>query len=258
MEIIRVLLKIIMWLLIIGFGTNIVMQKISYAFYTNAKQMTDISCKPEYIQINERLSGYGYNLNLEAESIILFFGGSNYIAYNSVGCYGDKFNVPFLSVDFYGSQNSKGKMNLKSLQKSAEDLYDWAKEHYPDRKIILMGHSYGSGISAYLASVKECDSLFLFAAYRDLSDLYNKIIPIYWGPAKIFISNNIFVSDYTKSINCATYIIGSTADKTLGADLQYKVKALFKNAEIKIYDNIEHENYLKSKQVLDYVNNILH
>ena len=160
-------------------------------------------------------------------------------------------------MDFYGSQDSKGKMNHKSLQRTAVDLYNWAKEKYPDRKITVMGHSYGTGIAAYLASEKECDNLFLFSSYRDLSDLYNKIIPIFWGPAKIFISNNIKVTDYAEHVTCATYIVGSKADKTLSAKLQYKVKGYFENAEIKIFDDIEHEGYLYNNQVLEYVNKLI-
>jgi pimeloyl-ACP methyl ester carboxylesterase len=258
MEIVRIILKILMWILIIGFGTNFVMQTISYSFYRNAKQMSNINCTPEHIQINDSLSGYGYNLASESDRIIVFFGGSNYIAYNSVGCFGNKFYVPFISVDFYGSQDSKGKMNLKSMQKTAVDLYNWAIKQYPDRKITVMGHSYGTGIAAYLASVKKCESLLMLAAYRDLSDLYNKIIPIFWGPTRIFISNNLKVTDYAKNVTCTTYIIGSSADRTLSSDLQYKVQNIFKNAEIKIFDNVEHEDYLKNEQVLDYINELIH
>jgi hypothetical protein len=51
----------------------------------------------------------------------------------------------------------------------------------------------------YLASEKQCDSLILLTACRDLSDLYNKITPIFWGPFKIFISNNIEVKEYAKT-----------------------------------------------------------
>ena len=48
-------------------------------------------------------------------------------------------------------------MNLKSMQKTAVDLYNWTIGQYPNRKITVMGHSYGTGIAAYLASVKKCD-----------------------------------------------------------------------------------------------------
>lgn len=252
-NIIRITLKIIMWTLIIGFGCNLVMQTISYSFYKNAKHMEDLEYSPISIKYNDKLSGYGINLNEESDNIILFFGGSNYIAYNSVGKYGGRFNNPFLAADFYGSQDSKGKMNLKTMQQTAIDLYDWTKENYPNRKVVVIGHSYGTGIAAYIASQRECNKLFLLSAYRDSADLYNKIIPIFWGPAKIFISNNINLKEYAKNIICETYIIGSKADTTLNADLQLKVQECFVNAELKIFDDNTHDEYMLNKDVIEYI-----
>lgn len=257
MELYRIILKILMWVLIICFGCNFVMQTISYFFYKNAKKIKEIDFTPEYIQFNEKLSGYGYNLTSASNHIILFFGGSNFIAFNSVGSFGGNFDCPFITADFYGSQNSKGKMNLKSMQKTAIDLYDWSKINYPDKKIVVMGHSYGTGIAAYLASVRNCESLVLMAAYRDLSDLYNKYTPIFWGPAKVFITNDIRLIDYAQNVTCNTYIIGSNSDKTLRASLQYKVKACFANAQIKIFDGVKHENYMKDEQVVEFIRNII-
>jgi dienelactone hydrolase len=257
METWRIILKIIMWTLIIGFGCNFILQTLSYSFYKNAKKMNDIDFEPEYIQFNDKLSGFGYNLNMDSDKIILFFGGSNYIAYNSVGKFGGKFDCPFVVADYYGTQCSKGKMNLKSMESTAIDLYNWATATYPDKKIVVMGHSYGTGMAAYLASKEPCDKLLLLASYRNLADLYNKIIPIFWGVTKVFISNDIQVKEYAKDVKCNTYIIGSNGDKTLSAGLQEKVKGCFDRAQIKIFDNIEHENYLKNEQAVEYISNIV-
>lgn len=256
-EVCRVILKIVMWVLIIGFGTNFIMQTISYSFYKNAKQMQDITYKPEVVRMTDTLTGYGYQLDTQADNIILFFGGSNYIAYNSVGRFAGKYDCPFISADYYGTQESKGKMNLVTMQKTATDLYDWAKEKYPDTRIIVMGHSYGTGMAAYLASVRECDTLILLSGYRDISDLYNKMIPIFWGPMKIFISNNINTAEYALGITCPVYVIGSDADRTLDSALQQKVAKCFKGAELRIFKGISHENYLVTDEVVEYINSVI-
>lgn len=104
-------------------------------------------------------------------------------------------------------------MNLKSMKQTALDLYDWAKEQYKDKNIIIMAHSYGKGVATYLASKRKCNNLILLAAYHDLPDLYNSKILLFWGPAKIFISNNIRLSDYAKKFNCHTSIISSYMEK---------------------------------------------
>ncbi|AEV68306.1 alpha/beta fold hydrolase [Acetivibrio clariflavus] len=234
------------------------MQTISYSFYKNAKKMTDISCVPQFIQFNDTLTGYGNNLESKnINKIILFFGGSNYIAYNSVGKNSSKFDYPFISVDYYGTQDSRGKMNLKTMKKSAEDLYEWARNHYPDSEIIIMGHSYGAGMATYLTSVRECYSLVIAAGYRDISDLYNKIIPVFWGPLKVFISNNIRTSEYAEKVECPVYIIGSSGDEVLSFSLQEKLSCSFKNPKIKIFDNIAHEDYFYSDEVINFINQVI-
>ncbi len=220
--------------------------------------MTDIYCTPLYLQFNDKLTGYGGNLDSKNNNkVILFFGGSNYIAYNSVGKYAMNFDYPFISVDYYGTQDSNGKMNLKTMKQSAEDLYEWARAHYPDSEIIIIGHSYGSGIATYLASVRECHSLIIASGYRDISDLYNKIIPVFWGPLKVFISNNIQTSEYAKNVECPVYIIESTGDKVLSVSLQEKLSCSFKKSILKIFDDIAHEDYFCSDDVVNYIKHVI-
>lgn len=257
MEIMRIVLKIVMWILIIGFVCNLVMQTISYSFYKKARNKENVTYTPVKLSMTDCLSGYGYHLEHKSDAIVLFFGGSSYTAYNSVGTYGGQFNCPFIAADYYGTKESKGKMNLHTMKKTAEDLYDWARFQYPDRKIIIMGHSYGTGMAAYLASVRDCEALFLLAGYRDLSDLYNKMTPIFWGPLKVFISNNIMVTNYAKNVTCPVYVIGSESDKTLSASLQKKLAIYFNNSVVKVFLDVAHEEYLTSDDVVEYIQSIV-
>ena len=249
MDVARIILKAMMWFLIIGFFSNFVLKTISYSFYKGKRQKTNVTATPQKLTFSEKLTGYGYHLTNESNAVILCFGGSFYVAYNTVGIFASYYDVPFLSVDYYGTQDSLGKMNLRSMQASAEDFYDWVKEQYPERKIIVVGHSYGCGMAAYLASVRQCDQLFLLAGFRDLSDLYNKIVPIFWGPLKVFISDNIDVASYAAKTTCKVTVIGSEADNTLGSDLQMKLAKCYKTSDVKIFPDIEHEHYLTDERV---------
>ncbi|MGI6742239.1 MAG: alpha/beta hydrolase [Eubacteriales bacterium] len=253
MKVVRLILIILMWILIIGFLTNQIMRTISYSFYKGKRKMDKVSITPEKLSYNEKLTGYGYNLTNESNSIILCFGGSLYIAYNTVGTFAANYNVPFLSVDYYGTQDSKGKMNLSSMQESAETLYDWANERYPNRKIIIIGHSYGCGMAAYLASVRPCSHLFLLSGFRDLAELYNQIVPFFRGPFKIFISDNINVSEYAKKTTCPVTVIGSDADKTLKSDIQIKLADCYETNDLEIFPDIEHEYYLTDERVISLI-----
>lgn len=257
MAVFRVVLKIVFWVLLIGFGCNFVLQSMSYAFYKRAKPMPP-AYEPEPVQYTDSLAGYGYNLERVSGPVVLFFGGSQYTAYNSVGQFGGKFAAVFLAADFYGSGQSRGKMNLKTMQQTALDFYDWAAARYPGRAVVAIGHSYGAGIAAYLASERSCARLVLASAYRSLSDLYNEITPIFWGPAEAFISNDIRLCDYAKNVSCPVEIIGSEADKTLGAALQRKVADCFNAAELMIFEDIAHDGYFGDERVVSYINGLLY
>lgn len=253
MDVARIILKTMMWILIIGFFSNFVLRTISYSFYKGKRQKENVTATPQKLTFSDKLTGYGYHLTNESDAVILCFGGSFYVAYNSVGIFAPYYDVPFLSVDYYGTQDSLGKMNLRSMQASAEDFYDWVKEQYPEQKIIVVGHSYGCGMAAYLASVRQCDQLFLVAGFRDLSDLYNKMVPIFRGPLKVFISDNIDVASYAAKTTCKVTVIGSEKDKTLGSDLQIKLAKCYKTSDVKIFPDIEHEHYLTDKRVISLI-----
>lgn len=249
-----IILKTIMWVLIVYFATDSIMQFISYSFYKGDQRLKNVDYKPEEIQINDSLSGFGYNLDADSDKVILFFGGSMYIAYNTAGMYGGRFDPSFLSVDYYGTQNSKGKMNLKTMQQSAEELYDYARAKYPDKDIYIFGHSYGCGMAAHLASVRECKHLVLASGYRTSADMYNKIIPIFWGPLDVFIKNNIRVDKYAVNTQCPVPVIGSDADTTLDADMQKKLAGCYQNADCQIFHGIKHEDYFTTDEVIKYLN----
>ncbi len=253
MNIAYIILKVIMIILIVYFATDAVMQHISYSFYKGDQKIKNVVYEPVEIQIRDSLFGYGYNLDSDSDKVILFFGGSKYIAYNSAGMYGGRFDCPFLSVDYYGTQKSKGKMKLDTMQQSAEELYDYARSKYPDKDIYVFGHSYGCGMAAYLASVRECKHLVLASGYRTCADLYNKIIPIFWGPLQVFIKNNIRVDQYAKDTSCPVTVIGSDYDKTLDAGLQKKLAACYDNAECRIFKGIKHEDYFVTDEVIRFI-----
>ncbi len=267
MGITYIILKTLMIVLVVFFATDAVMQFISYSFYKGDRQFKSVKYEPEEIQIGEGLFGYGYNLDSQADKVILFFGGSMYVAYNSVGMYGGLFDCPFLCVDYYGTQKSKGKMNLATMQQSAEELYTYTRYRYPNKDIYVIGHSYGCGMAAYLASVKECKHLVLASGYRTCADLYNKILPIFWGPLKVFIKNNIRVDQYAKTTTCPVTILASDSDTVLSAKVQQKLADCYSCArsscdqcpsvDCKIFHGIKHEDYFSTDKVIQEITKIL-
>ena len=108
-------------------------------------------------------------------------------------------------------------------------------------------------MAAYLASVRPCSHLFLLSGFRDSAELYNQILPFFWGPFKIFISDNINVSEYAKKTTCPVTVIGSDVDKTLKSDIQIKLADCYEISDLEIFPDIEHEFYLTDERVISLI-----
>ena len=53
-----VILKILMWVLIVLFAGDFVMQTISYSFYKGERKLEQVTFQPEKIQVANGLIGY--------------------------------------------------------------------------------------------------------------------------------------------------------------------------------------------------------
>lgn len=58
-----IVLKILMWILILLFAGDFIMQTISYSLYKGDRELKETTFVPQEIQISDNLSGYGYNLS---------------------------------------------------------------------------------------------------------------------------------------------------------------------------------------------------
>lgn len=254
---IKIILKVLFWILVAGIGSNYIIRFISYSFYKHAKRNGKIEEAVQRIEISNSLIGYARGISFhEKKKVILYFGGSGEIAYNAVLSYGKLFsNYIFACVDYKGTQESKGKMNLKTMQESALELYDYIiKQGYVDiSHIVIIGYSYGTGIATYLASKRTCAKLILIAGYRDICDLYNKIIPVFLGPLRIFVTDNIDTKAYASNVKAEVLLVTSDGDKTINKKIPQALSKYFKNAIITEFKGINHTDYWKHEEVVSYI-----
>ena len=70
MSVAYVILKVIMWIMIVLFIGDFVMQTISYSFYKGDRKLEQVTFQPEKIQVDEGLTGYGYALEQNSDNVI--------------------------------------------------------------------------------------------------------------------------------------------------------------------------------------------
>lgn len=256
---IKIVIILMVLFVVLGILFNLVFKYISYSFYKNEKKSTEVDEAIRKLEIGEDKSLIGYVRSTDytkANKTIIYFGGSGDIAYNAVLKYGEIFkDYTFVSVDYPGSQESKGSMNLKTMQDASVKLYDYIinLDYVDKNNVYVIGHSYGTGMAAYLASERNCAGLVLLAPYRDVLDLYNAIIPIFNSPFGWFITDNINTKEYAKSVKAKTLIITSDSDTTIKSSIPYSLENYFSNARVIEFKGIKHEEYPTDKDVVSTI-----
>jgi pimeloyl-ACP methyl ester carboxylesterase len=244
---------------VLGILFNLVFRTIAYSFYKNPKKSPEADEAIRKLEIVEdkKLVGYVRSTDYsKAKKTVIYFGGSEEIAYNAVLKYGKVFkDYTFVSADYPGSQESQGSMNLKTMQEASVKLYDYIiNQEYADKdNIYVIGYSYGTGMAAYLASQRDCSKLVLVAPYRDVTDLYNAIIPVFNGPFGWFVTDKIDTKEYAKSITAKTLIITSDGDTTIKKSIPYSLAHYFSNASVKEFTGMKHDEYWSHEDVVSTV-----
>ena len=99
--------------------------------------------------------------------------------------------------------------------------------------------------------------LILLAGYRYSADLYNIYTPVFYGPFKMIISQNIDVKSYAGDCRCPTFIIGSWKDRQLGERIQRGLAKYFPRCDLRIFDGIGHRYYFRDERVIRYIRSII-
>lgn len=249
--------KVLLYFSIIIFLIAHLICFILYGTYRFVKPLQNPRTQPEEVSYNEYLTGFRTNEDSKTDSVILLFGGATDIAYNTAALYSHSFKPKIYTMDYYGTQKSAGKINLTNMKKSAEDFYDSVRKMEPRKKLFVIGHSYGTGMAAYLASVRPCQALILVSTFRTSADLYNRFVPVYHGIFRHLVPDNIKICEYAKDTDCPVYILGSKKDWIFPAKLQKKVADCYDHASLILFEDVPHEDYLKGGEPVAVIQDIL-
>lgn len=87
-------------------------------------------------------------------------------------------NYDVFILDYRGFGKSEGKITgQKQLFEDTQIAYDELKKRYTEDKIIVLGHSVGTGLASKLASTNHPKRLILITPYYNFKDLVKNIYP---------------------------------------------------------------------------------
>ncbi|WP_400073233.1 alpha/beta hydrolase [Zobellia russellii] len=151
-------------------------------------------------------------------------------------------------VDYRTYGKSTGKVSEAALYTDAQLFYDYAKQRYQEKEIILYGRSFGTGIATWLASENEPEKLVLESPFYSAVALGKHrfpFLPIDWLSNFRFPSN-----EYIKQVECPIYIFHGKEDNVIPYESAEKLFAAIpgNNKELFSISNAGH-NYLQDFKV---------
>jgi fermentation-respiration switch protein FrsA (DUF1100 family) len=117
------------------------------------------------------------------QPVILHFGG------NGDSLIGDTDRLRLMSmagvgglfVAYRGYSGSSGRPSESGLHLDAEAAYAWLSARYPPSRIVIYGHSLGSGVAVWLAVRRPARALVLespFTSAIDVADAHYGFLPV--------------------------------------------------------------------------------
>jgi fermentation-respiration switch protein FrsA (DUF1100 family) len=111
--------------------------------------------------------------------VIYFHGNAETIA-NRVGHHRALIatGAGLLAVSYRGYMGSTGQPTEPGLLHDAEAAYTFAVARYPADRIVLWGHSLGSGVAVALAATRPLAKLVLEAPFTSTADVAQRMFPL--------------------------------------------------------------------------------
>ena len=131
--------------------------------------------------------------------------------------------------DYPGFGKSVGERNENLLYRQAEKIYTMAANKFTTNKIIIFGKSFGTGIAAYIASVKNCEQLILETPYYSIPDLFGCYAPIY--PTTAIANYKIPSFQYLKQVKVPITIFHGTNDGVIPYRCAARLKTVLKTTD---------------------------
>ena len=116
-------------------------------------------------------------------------------------------------VDYPGYGKSTGNLTTETMQETAGQLYKMARAKYDRDKIIIYGKSLGTGLAAWLGSVRDCRQVILETPYYSMASLAEGYTP--FMPVALLIKMNFTTAEYVKNITAPLTVFHGLQDEVI-------------------------------------------
>ena len=205
---------------------------------------------------------YGWRAGKNEKRILLYFGGDSVDTskwLEEVYQYSDSsFFEPFtlLTVDYPTFGKSRGIISESKFYRTAERLYNYAIEKYPDAKIYAMGYSIGASAALQLSTNVSLDGLILVAPMYDGTTMYFPRGSLLHDTFEQIATVQMQNDEYAKNSYSNCLVIASKTDRMTKLDDINALCDLFQTKpDIFILEACGHGEYWKQSDTYSAVTN---
>jgi alpha-beta hydrolase superfamily lysophospholipase len=157
--------------------------------------------------------------------------------------YFKKAGFDFMIYDYRGFGKSTGPRNEINLYLDALEVYNFAKKHYPEHKIIVYGRSMGSTFASKMAAENQPAGLILETPFSGMKDLFYCYFPFF---PKIFLFKYHFDNKVLlQKVNCPVLIFQGTKDRIVPLHSAIQLKPFLKQGDkFVVIENGNHHNLM--------------
>lgn len=145
----------------------------------------------------------------DARQAVIYFGGNAEDVAQDVPLYRNIFaNAAVYLANYRGYGGSTGSPSEHALFADALALYDYVHARHPDVSVI--GRSLGSGVAAYLASMREVRKLVLVTPYDSIENVAKKQFPAF--PVSLLLRDKFASNTRVAAIKARVLIVVAEND----------------------------------------------
>jgi len=196
--------------------------------------------------------------NTVTKGVVLYFHGNkkNVSWYARFAPYFTDKGYEVWMMDYPGYGKSTGIFSEAQLYAWAKEVYKLARPRYSPDSIIIYGKSMGTGIAAYLASIRNCKHLILETPYWDFPSVVRPYLPVY--PLERMMKLKIPTHDYLEKVEDPVTIFHGTDDGIVRYGNSERLQPLLKKgSELVTIEGGSHNDLFQFPIVIQKLDSIL-
>lgn len=203
-----------------------------------------------YPSESETVALHGYVANSQSKGpLVVFFSGNAGDGRSYVDLLA-RLDVTVVLTNYRGYGKSSGRPSEKAILSDTRLIIEWTKARFPDRPIVLMGFSLGSGV-AILSSDETIDGLILVSPFRSLVHVANRTIMRVF-PLSVLMRSKFDSRSTLDTLPDNVMVLYSTVDTLIPTEETVQLLGHIPQASV-LTDEVHHNKLLSQPENIDAI-----